>query len=75
MTTLHPCAFQTLDLLGLHQMEHDDKGKVKISDKVENLFSLMDFAQDGKICEAEFLRTTKHYRDGCPLSLINAATS
>ena len=54
--------FQTLDLLGLHQMEHDEKGKVKISDKVENLFSLMDFAQDGKINEAEFLRTTKHYR-------------
>ena len=54
--------FQTLDLLGLHQMEHDEKGKVKISDKVENLFSLMDFAQDGKISEAEFLRTTKHYR-------------
>ena len=54
--------FQTLDLLGLHQMEHDEKGKVKISDKVENLFSLMDFAQDGKINEAEFLRTTSHYR-------------
>ena len=58
-----PSTFQTLDLLGLHQMEHDEKGKVKISDKVENLFSLMDFAQDGKISEAEFLRTTKHYRD------------
>jgi len=54
---------ETLDLLGLHQMEHDEKGKVKISDKVENLFSLMDFAQDGKICEAEFLRTTMHYRN------------
>ena len=44
-------------------MEHDEKGKVKISDKVENLFSVMDFAGDDKINEAEFLRTTKHYRD------------
>lgn len=31
-------------------------------DKVENLFSLMDFAHDGKISEDEFMRTVLHYR-------------
>ena len=43
-------------------MEHDEKGKVIIPESVENLFSLMDFAKDGAICESEFIKTTKHYR-------------
>ena len=36
--------------------------KFSIPDDVENLFSLMDFSHDAKIDEAEFLRSTMHYR-------------
>jgi hypothetical protein len=53
---------KTLDLLGLHEMEHDKNGKVVIPDPVENLFSLMDFDHDGKVSQPDFLRTTMHYR-------------
>ena len=31
-------------------------------DEIENLFSLMDFAHNGKISEQEFLAATGHYR-------------
>ncbi len=53
---------EALDLLGMLELERDDKGKVIVPQHVENLFSLMDFAHDGRIDQAEFLRATMHYR-------------
>ena len=53
--------FHTLRVLGdipVDYIAEDDK----IPDEIENLFSLMDFAHDGKISEEEFLRATGHYR-------------
>jgi len=38
------------------------KAKTKMPDEIENLFSLMDFAHNGKISEQEFLAATGHYR-------------
>lgn len=54
---------EALDLLEVHDMEHDKNGKVKIPDHVENLFSLMDFAGDSKIHLEEFVKSAKHYRN------------
>jgi len=50
----------TLRVLG----DIPDSGKVKtrMPDEIENLFSLMDFAHNGKISEQEFLSATGHYR-------------
>ena len=53
--------FNTLCVLGditADYVAEDDK----MPDEIENLFSLMDFAHDGKISEEEFLRATGHYR-------------
>ena len=53
--------FHTLRVLGdipVDYIAEDDK----MPDEIENLFSLMDFAHDGKISEEEFLRATGHYR-------------
>jgi hypothetical protein len=53
--------FHTLRVLGDSPADYvAEKGKMP--DKIENLFSLMDFAHDGKISEEEFLRATGHYR-------------
>ena len=38
------------------------QAKTKMPDEIENLFSLMDFAHNGKISEQEFLAATGHYR-------------
>merc|ERR1712032_943160 len=38
------------------------KANTKMPDEIENLFSLMDFAHNGKISEQEFLAATGHYR-------------
>lgn len=54
---------EVLDTLEQMEMEHDDKGKVVIPDNVENLFSLIDFAHDGRIRENEFLKAANHYRN------------
>merc|ERR1712141_729683 len=54
-----------IDLGKIPQAETDQKDKEKepkIPDEVENLFSVMDFANDNKISEKEFLRATLHYR-------------
>jgi len=53
--------FHTLRVLG--DIPNDDVSEDgKMPDEIENLFSLMDFAHDGKISEEEFLRATGHYR-------------
>ena len=53
--------FHTLRVLG--DIPSDDVAEDgKMPDEIENLFSLMDFAHDGKISEEEFLRATGHYR-------------
>ena len=51
-----------LDKLEMLEMEHNEKGKLIIPDEVENIFSLMDFAHEGKITEEEFLKAARHYR-------------
>ena len=49
-----------------------EKGKkVVVPEEIENLFSLMDFAHDGKISEEEFMRATGHYRRLGRLLTIN----
>ena len=53
--------FHTLRVLG--DLPADVTGEDgEMPDEIENLFSLMDFARDGKISEEEFLRATGHYR-------------
>jgi Ca2+-binding EF-hand superfamily protein len=53
--------FHTVRVLGDIPADYiAEKGKMP--DEIENLFSLMDFAHDGKISEEEFLRATGHYR-------------
>ena len=54
---------EALDLLEVHDMEHDKNGKVIIPENVENLFSLIDFARSGKITLDEFIKSAKHYRN------------
>lgn len=51
----------TLRVLGDIPAE-SGKGKTPMPDEIENLFSLMDFAHNGKISEQEFLAATGHYR-------------
>ena len=53
--------FHTLRVLGDIPEDYVVEEK-KFPDEIENLFSLMDFAHDGKISEEEFLRATGHYR-------------
>merc|ERR1711894_549431 len=63
-----------IDLGKIPQAETDQKDKEKtpkIRDEVENLFSLMDFANDKRISEKEFLRATLHYRRLANLLKIN----
>ena len=53
--------FHTIRVLGDIPVDYvAEKGKML--DEIENLFSLMDFAHDGKISEEEFLRASGHYR-------------
>ena len=61
--------FHTLRVLGDIPADYvAEEGKMP--DEIENLFSLMDFAHNGKISEEEFLRATGHYRRLGQLLLI-----
>ena len=63
--------FHTLVVLGDIPADYDIKKEKVFPDEIENLFSLMDFAHDGRISETEFLRATGHYRRLGQLLTIN----
>ena len=51
-------------LIKMQKMEKklDTDGNLVVPEDVLNLFSLMDFAGDGKIKYEEFMKATMHYR-------------
>ena len=53
--------FHTLRVLGDIPADYVAEER-KMPDEIKNLFSLMDFAHDGKISVEEFLRATGRYR-------------